>query len=226
MRILLIEDDTMIRESLCAALRSEGMTVDYLDRGEGVGSALKSFPYDLMLLDVGLPGRSGFDVLKQLRADGLDLPVLILTARDAIEDRVKGLDLGADDYLVKPFDIEELLARMRALARRRAGRSQNMMRVGALWLDPAAHAAGIGSDTISLSAREFTLLETLMSHPGMVFSRMQLEEKLYGWNEEIGSNTIEVYIHALRRKLGADLIRTVRGVGYSLNVDTSAGALT
>jgi two-component system response regulator QseB len=170
-----------------------------------------------MLLDLGLPKRDGLDVLKSLRAKGNALPVLIVTARDAIADRVKGLDAGADDYLVKPFDLDELGARMRALIRRHAGRGDSLIRHGTLTLDPVGHQVTLEGNAVALSAREFALLEALMARPGAVLSKSQLEEKIYGWGEEIGSNTVEVYIHSLRKKLGPDLIRNVRGLGYMVS---------
>ena len=170
--------------------------------------------YQLLLLDLGLPKISGLELLKALRRAGNRIPVLILTARDAVADRVAGLDAGADDYLVKPFDLEELAARIRALLRRQAGRAQPEIRLGDLSLNPATHEVRLRGQPVNLSAREFALLHAFLDRPGAVFSRAQLEEKLYGWNEEVESNTVEVYIHALRKKLGADLIKNVRGVGY------------
>ncbi|EJO57037.1 response regulator receiver domain protein [Burkholderia multivorans CF2] len=214
MRILLVEDDRMIAEGVRKALRSDGFAVDWVQDGESALTALGGEAYDLLLLDLGLPKRDGIDVLRTLRARGLSLPVLIVTARDAIADRVKGLDAGADDYLVKPFDLDELGARMRALIRRQAGRSESLIRHGALTLDPASHQVTLDGAPVALSAREFALLEALLARPGAVLSKSQLEEKMYGWGEEIGSNTVEVYIHALRKKLGSDLIRNVRGLGY------------
>ncbi len=214
MRILLVEDDRMIAEGVRKALRTDGFAVDWVQDGDAALTALGGDAYDLLLLDLGLPKRDGIDVLRTLRARGLVLPVLIVTARDAVADRVKGLDAGADDYLVKPFDLDELGARMRALIRRQAGRSESLIRHGALTLDPASHQVTLDGAPVALSAREFALLEALLARPGAVLSKSQLEEKMYGWGEEIGSNTVEVYIHALRKKLGADLIRNVRGLGY------------
>jgi len=219
MRILLVEDDRMIAEGVRKALRAEGCAVDWVEDGESALTAVTGESYDLLLLDLGLPKRDGLDVLRALRSRGLSLPVLILTARDAIADRVKGLDAGADDYLVKPFDLDELGARMRALIRRQSGRSESMIRFGSLTLDPASHQVTQNGVPIALSAREFALLEALLARPGAVLSKNQLEEKMYGWGEEIGSNTVEVYIHALRKKLGADLIRNVRGLGYMIAKD-------
>jgi len=204
----------MIGESLNKALRQSGFTVDWMLDGQAADSALQGAQYDMMLLDLGLPRKSGLDVLKALRQRGDKTPVLVLTARDAVADRVKGLDAGADDYLVKPFDLDELEARIRALLRRQSGRTDLVMRVGDIFLNPATHEVKLRGAVVPLSAREFSLLQTLLDRPGVVFSRVQLEEKLYGWDDEIGSNAVEVYIHSLRKKLGADLIKNVRGVGY------------
>lgn len=216
MRILLVEDDRMIAEGVRKALRAEGFAVDWVHDGDAALNAAGGEPYDLVLLDLGLPKRDGIDVLQRMRARGLTMPVLIVTARDAVADRVKGLDAGADDYLVKPFDLDELGARMRALIRRQAGRSESVIRHGALTLDPATHQVTLEGAPVALSAREFALLEALLARPGAVLSKSQLEEKMYGWGEEIGSNTVEVYIHALRKKLGSELIRNVRGLGYMI----------
>ena len=216
MRILLAEDDPMISASLGKGLRSEGFTVDWVQDGRSAERALETTNYALVLLDLGLPHKDGLAVLRGWRQRGLTVPVLILTARDAVPDRVKGLDSGADDYLVKPFDLTELLARMRALLRRQAGRAQDLIEIGALRLDPAAHTLEYRGQPVALSAREFALLHALMEKPGVVLSREQLEDRLYGWGEEVESNTIEVHIHNLRRKLSPGVIRTVRGVGYRL----------
>ena len=216
MRILLAEDDPMISASLGKGLRSEGFTVDWVQDGRSAERALETTNYALVLLDLGLPHKDGLAVLRGWRQRGLTVPVLILTARDAVPDRVKGLDSGADDYLVKPFDLTELLARMRALLRRQAGRAQDLIEIGALRLDPAAHTLEYRDQPVALSAREFALLHALMEKPGVVLSREQLEDRLYGWGEEVESNAIEVHIHNLRRKLSPGVIRTVRGVGYRL----------
>jgi two-component system response regulator QseB len=216
-RVLLVEDDRMIAEGVRKALRADGCAVDWVQDGAAAVSAAGNEPYDLVLLDLGLPKRDGLDVLRSLRASGRDVPVMIVTARDAISDRVKGLDAGADDYLVKPFDLDELGARMRALVRRRAGRSDGLIRHGTLTLDPATHEVTLHGEPVALSAREFTLLAALLARPGAVLSKSQLEEKIYGWGEEIGSNAVEVYVHALRKKLGPDLIGNVRGLGYMIN---------
>jgi len=214
MRLLLIEDDAMIGESVRKGLRQDGFTVDWVRDGRAGELALEDRVHDLVLLDLGLPARDGLDVLKSLRRKGNPVPVLVVTARDAVPDRVAGLNAGADDYLIKPFDLEELSARIYALLRRKSGRVESVVRHGALTLDPAAHEARLDGEALNLSAREFALLAALLEHPGVVLSVPQLEEKIYGWDDEVGSNTIEVYIHSLRKKLGAEFIRNVRGVGY------------
>lgn len=214
MRLLLVEDDSMIGDSVRLGLRQDGFTVDWVRDGRGAELALHNEVYDLLLLDLGLPKKDGLEVLKTLRHRGNRIPVLILTARDGVADRVKGLDAGADDYLVKPFDLDELAARIRALLRRQSGRAEPAIQFGDLRLNPATREVTFQGKPLSLSAREFSLLEVFLNRPGVVLSREQLEEKLYGWGEEVQSNTVEVYIHALRRKLGQEFIRNVRGVGY------------
>lgn len=214
MRLLLVEDDAMIGESLRQGLRQDGYTVDWVQDGRAAETALTDPAYALVLLDLGLPKKDGLALLQGLRAHGNRVPVLILTARDAIADRVRGLDAGADDYLVKPFSLEELGARIRALLRRQAGRAEPVVQVGAVTLDPATRSVTHEGRPVALSAREYALLEALLARPGAVLSRAQLEEKLYGWGQEVESNTVEVYIHALRRKLGPSFIKNVRGVGY------------
>lgn len=214
MRALLVEDDAMIGRSVQTWLKSQGVALDWVRDGVAADAALRAGSYDVVLLDLGLPRKSGLDVLRDLRARRDRVPVLILTARDAIADRVAGLDAGADDYLVKPFDLDELSARMRALERRSAGQATPVLAHGDLELDPAARRVTRAGEPVSLSAREFAVLHALLQRPGVPLSRAQLEEKLYGWGEEVESNAIEVHIHALRRKLGAECIRTVRGVGY------------
>lgn len=216
MRVLLVEDDPMIGDSLRKGLRMEGFTVDWVQDGRSAELAVETTHYALVLLDLGLPKKDGLSVLRGWRERGSTVPVLILTARDAVPDRVAGLDGGADDYLVKPFDLTELLARMRALLRRQAGRARDLIEVGALRLDPVAHAIDYRGQPVQLSAREFALLHALAESPGVVLSREQLEDRLYGWGEEVESNAVEVHVHNLRRKLSAQLIRTVRGVGYRL----------
>jgi len=216
MRILLVEDDPMIGESVVSGLAGEGHAVDWVRDGVAAEAAVATTPYALVLLDLGLPRRDGLDVLKSLRARKLDLPVLVMTARDTVRDRVAGLDAGADDYLVKPFDLDELSARVRALTRRAAGRAEPLVECGPLVLNPATHAVRWHGTPVEVSGREFTLLAALAERPGAVVSRAQLEEKLYGWNESIGSNAVEVHIHNLRRKFGDEVIHTVRGLGYRL----------
>ncbi|PLZ03547.1 DNA-binding response regulator [Burkholderia sp. WAC0059] len=216
MRLLLVEDDGMIGETVVEAMRREGYAVDWARDGREAELSLGNGVYDLVLLDLSLPKLGGVDVLGRYRARGGDAPVLILSARDAIESRIAGLDAGADDYLVKPFDLNELAARVRALLRRRTGQTQPRYTHGDLALDPAAHEATLGGRPLSLIPREFSLLQALIEKPARVFTRAELEEKLYGWGEEVGSNTIEVHVHSLRRKLGPEQIVTVRGVGYRL----------
>ncbi|MEO8717812.1 MAG: response regulator transcription factor [Burkholderiales bacterium] len=216
MRLLLVEDDAMIGESLEEGLRAENYAVDWVRDGAAATLAIANGVYDLVLLDLGLPRKEGLEVLADYRKSGGGAPVIVITARDATSDRVRGLDAGADDYLVKPFEFEELFARMRALLRRGAGRADPELRFAGLTLNPATREASIEGRTLGLTAREFALLQALMRRPGEVVSRAALEEQLYGWNEEIASNTVEVHIHALRRKIGAGLIRNVRGVGYKM----------
>jgi two-component system response regulator QseB len=216
MRILLSEDDAMIGDAVQRGLRRHGFTVDWVRDGLQAEQALAVESYDLLLLDLGLPRRQGLDVLKALRNRGADLPVMIITARDAVTDRVAGLDAGADDYVVKPFDLAELAARIRALLRRHGGRAGNVIEHQGVSLDTAAHTVTRDGVPVELSAREFALLHALMERPGQILSKSQLEERLYGWGEEVESNVVEVYVHSLRRKLGADFIRTVRGLGYRL----------
>lgn len=214
MRLLLVEDDPMIGEAIRAGLRREGFTVDWVREGGSAGPALDTEPFELLLLDLGLPGGDGLQLLKTLRGRGSALPVLIITARDAVADRVAGLDAGADDYLVKPFALEELAARIRALLRRKSGRPEPRLEHLGVALDPATHRVTRDGADVALSPREFALLELLLERPGAILSRGQLEERLYGWGEEVESNAVEVHIHGLRRKLGAQFILTVRGVGY------------
>jgi two-component system response regulator QseB len=213
-RLLLVEDDTMIGEGLRKGLRQDGFSVDWVTDGAMAQAALDCGSYDLLLLDFGLPKKPGLELLRNLRRKNNAIPVLVITARDAVADRVLGLDAGADDYLVKPFDFEELEARIRALLRRRSGRVDSIIRHGDITLNPATHEVSLKGTPVALSGREFSLLHALLDRPGAVLSRAQLEEKLYGWDQEIESNAIEVHIHALRKKLGASLIRNVRGVGY------------
>jgi len=213
-RCLLVEDDEMIGESLRAALRRHGMAIDWVRDGRAADAVLASERFDAVLLDLGLPQRSGLDVLKALRARGNATPVIVLTARDALTDKVAGLDAGADDYLVKPFELDELLARLRAVGRRSSGRAEPVLQVADLRLDPATREVSRDGKAVLLSAREFAVLQALMERPGAIVSRAQLEDRLYGWGEELESNAISVYVHQLRKKLGDDRIHTVRGVGY------------
>lgn len=214
MRLLVVEDDVMLGEALQVGLRQQGFSVDWLKDGVAAQQALQTEPFAAVVLDLGLPRRSGIDVLKELRGQGGGLPVLILTARDRVEDRIGGLDAGADDYMIKPFDLGELAARLRALIRRANGSPSPLICVGPLQLDPASHKVSLRGEDKPLSAREFAVLQELMRLPGRVISRQQLESRLYAWDEELESNAIDVYIHHLRRKLGAEVIRTLRGVGW------------
>ena len=214
MRILIVEDDTMIGESLREALRAQGLAADWVRDGKLADEVLASERFDAVLLDLGLPQRSGLEVLSALRARGDTTPVIVVTARDAPADKVAGLDRGADDYLAKPFELDELLARLRAVTRRRAGRASTTLEVADLRLDTATHEVCRGGRAVLLSAREFALLAALLERPGAIVSRAQLEDRLYGWGEELESNAISVYMHQLRRKLGDDLLHTVRGLGY------------
>lgn len=214
MRLLLVEDDTMIGESVLDLLRAEHYAVDWVKDGEMAETALGTQTYDLVLLDLGLPRRDGLTVLRSLRARKERIPVLIATARDSVEQRIEGLDAGADDYVLKPYDLDELLARIRALLRRAAGRAEPVYEHKGVSINPATREVMVGDEAVVLSAREWAVLEPLLARPGMVLSRTQLEEKLYGWKDEISSNAVEVYIHGLRKKLGAELIQNVRGVGY------------
>lgn len=214
MRLLLVEDDPMIGKSVREGLRLDGYTVDLVQDGVSAALALKQETYDLVLLDLGLPRKSGMEVLTDLRRHKNIIPVLILTARDTVADRIAGLDAGADDYLVKPFNLDELAARIRALLRRKSGHLEPVIEHGRLLMNSATHEVTLDGCPISLSAREFSLLCTLMQQAGSPLSRTQIEQSLYGWDEEIESNAVEVYIHALRRKLGSEMIRNIRGVGY------------
>ncbi|MEG0920715.1 MAG: response regulator [Comamonas sp.] len=219
MRILLVEDDEMIGEVVLDALRAEGWAVDWVKDGEMAQTALATGDYDLVLLDLGLPKRDGLAVLRDMRSQRQRTPVLVATARDAIADRVAGLDAGADDYIIKPYDLDELFARIRALVRRASGRAEPEYTWGTVRVMPATHEAWVDGKPVSLSAREWAVLEPLIARPGRVLSRAQLEEKLYSWRDEVSSNAVEVYIHGVRKKLGADLIQNVRGLGYLVPVE-------
>ncbi|MGF6211388.1 response regulator [Comamonas sp. 4034] len=214
MRILLVEDDQMIGEVVLDALRAESWAVDWVKDGAMAETALSTGGYDLVLLDLGLPHVDGLQVLRGMRARKMRIPVLIATARDAIADRVAGLDAGADDYIIKPYDLDELFARIRALVRRASGRAEPEYVWGKVRIVPATHEAFVDGSPVGLSAREWAVLEPLIARPGRVLSRPQLEEKLYSWRDDISSNAVEVYIHGVRKKLGADLIQNVRGLGY------------
>ena len=216
MRLLLVEDDTMIGRAVRQGLGDAGFAVDWVMDGHAASRALANGVYDLAVLDLGLPGQDGMAVLKQLRGGGNAVPVLIATARDAVADRIAGLNAGADDYVLKPFDLDELIARIRALLRRHAGAGSPLLGCGGLALDPLRREVSLNGEAVALSAREFAVLEALLQRPGAVLSREQLEDSVYGWTEEIGSNAIEVHLHHLRRKLGAQTIRNVRGVGYKV----------
>jgi DNA-binding response OmpR family regulator len=214
MRLLLVEDDTMIGEAVLDLLRAEHYAVDWVRDGEMAATAAKAQSYDLILLDLGLPRRDGLEVLRELRARKDRVPVLIATARDSVQQRVQGLDAGADDYILKPYDLDELLARIRALLRRASGRAEPVYEHLGVSINTATREVMAQGEPVVLSAREWAVLEPLIARPGMVLSRAQLEEKLYGWKDDVSSNAVEVYIHGVRKKLGAGLIQNVRGVGY------------
>jgi two-component system response regulator QseB len=213
-RLLLVEDDAMIGRSLQQGLRQDGYAIDWVRDGQAARVSLQNEDYALVLLDLSLPRLSGRELLLELRQRRNPIPVLIVTAHDSVADRVEGLDAGADDYLVKPFSFEELTARIRALLRRQGGAAEPILQQGALSLNPSTHEVRVDGAPVHLSAREFALLEALLRRPGVPLSRSQLENSLYGWGQEIGSNAVEVHIHSLRRKIGADRIENVRGVGY------------
>ena len=219
MRILLIEDDAMIGKAVRRGLADAGFAVDWVTDGRAAELALDNGVYDLAVLDLGLPRKDGMAILASLRSMGNAMPVLIASARDTARDRIAGLEAGADDYVLKPFDLDELVARVRALLRRNAGSGSPLLKFGALVLDPLRKVVTQGDATIDLSAKEFAVLEALMQRPGAVLSRAQLEESVYGWGDEVGSNAIEVHLHHLRKKLGAAVIKNVRGVGYRVTED-------
>ncbi len=216
MRLLLVEDDPLLGEGIQQGFSLQGETLDWLRNGQHALNALASNEFDLLILDLGLPDMDGLDLLSELRRRGDKLPVLILTARDQVADRIRGLDCGADDYLIKPFDMNELRARIRALLRRHAGASSSKLNHANIEVDPANREVFRDGKIVSLSRREYSLLVELLQHQGRVFTRDQLGERLYGWNEEVESNTVEVHIHHLRKKLGSELIKTIRGVGYRI----------
>lgn len=218
MRLLLIEDDPLIGKNIREGLRREGYSVDWVRDGWAGERSLGDEAYDLLLLDLGIPRKDGLALLTDIRGVGNATPVLVITARDGIGDRVMGLDCGADDYLVKPFSMAELSARVRALRRRSAGRTETVLRAGELELDPLTHEARLRGRSVALSQREFALLERLMRRPGAVVSKSQFEQSIYGWGEEVDSNAIEVHVSNLRKKLGSAVIETVRGVGYRIGL--------
>jgi DNA-binding response OmpR family regulator len=217
MRILLVEDDGQLGESLEAALNLENYAVDWLRSGAQVRSALSTAPYDLVILDLGLPEVPGIQVLRQIRQDKLDLPVLLLTARNTVQDKVDGLDSGADDYLTKPFEMDELFARVRSLLRRKSKLKATLLEAANLVVDPSDHTVKFQDELVDLTAREYAILEILMRNLGRFVSRARLEEGIYSWGDEVGSNTVEVYVSRLRKRFGAELIQTMRGVGYRIS---------
>jgi DNA-binding response OmpR family regulator len=216
MRLLLVEDDPQLGDGLAVGLRQRGYVVDWVRDGVAADLALQNDDYAVLVLDLGLPRLAGMEVLKRLRQRGQQIPALLLTARDATEDKIEGLDSGADDYLVKPVPLDELAARVRALVRRASGRSAPTLQHGELTLDPAARSLTRDGASVNVSAMEFSLLQTLLENRGRVLTRAQLESAIYGWDEEPGSNALEVHIHNLRRKLGSEVIKTLRGVGYTV----------
>jgi two-component system OmpR family response regulator len=213
-RILLVEDDAMIGDAICVALKDEAYAVDWVKDGVAAGLALANAEHQAVLLDLGLPKRDGLEVLRRLRSQGNKVPVIIITARETLEDRVTGLDVGADDYLLKPFEVPELLARLRAVIRRQGGQAGSILTNGSISLDPASREARRGDSVQRLSAREFALLHALLLQPGKILTRADLESRIYGWNEEVESNAVDFLIHSVRKKLGADAIRNVRGAGW------------
>ena len=224
MRILLVEDDALLGDGINAGLKLADYAVDWVRDGESARLALLDHPYVACILDLGLPKRDGLSVLKDLRGRGSRLPVLILTARDTSTDKISGLDAGADDYLTKPFDLPELLARLRAIVRRATGDASPTLEHDGVILEPAAKRVSFKGQTVPLSAREYTLLHDMLRHKTQIRTRSQLEESLYAWGEETGSNTVEVYVHHLRKKFGSGFIRTIRGLGYRLGEEGSSGA--
>ncbi|HEX2566084.1 MAG TPA: response regulator transcription factor [Burkholderiales bacterium] len=214
MRLLLVEDDGMVGQAVREGLRQDGFSIDWVQDGAAAETALRTEPYDCLLLDLGLPKKSGLDVLRGLRSRRNAIPVVVITARDAVPDRIAGLDAGADDYVVKPFDLEEVAARVRAVVRRRQGRGEPEIEHRGLVLKPAARQAEFRGAPLQLSRREFAVLEALAARPGSILSRQQIEQHVYGWGEEVESNAVEVFVHSIRKKLGPDFIVTVRGAGY------------
>ena len=217
MRLLLVEDDLMLGEALQDALMPHSYVVDWVKDGESALKSLRREHFEIIILDIGLPGMDGFEVLKKLRSENFEVPVLLLTARDSLTDKVTGLDAGADDYLLKPFDLDELLARLRALSRRAAGRAIPFINYGKLCINPENHSVSYDNQPIVLARREYMVLIKLLENTGRVLSREQLEQSLYGWLDDVDSNALEVHIHHIRKKIPVDLNRTVRGVGYTIN---------
>ena len=216
-RILLVEDDPMIGEAVSVALKDAAYAVDWVRDGVAAGSVLEHGEHQAVLLDLGLPKRDGLEMLRRLRQTGNSVPVIVITARDGVDDRIKGLDFGADDYLVKPFDVNELLARLRAIIRRQGGTAAPVLSNGRVSLDPTTREARCGDAVQLLSAREFALLHALLLRPGAILTRAELEERIYGWNEEVESNAVDFLIHGVRKKLGADVIKNVRGAGWMVS---------
>jgi len=216
MRVLIVEDDPLLGDALAAGLKQRGFEADWVQNGHDAQAAIRVEPFAAVVLDLGLPGLGGLELLRGERARGNKVPVLILTARDAVQDRIAGLDSGADDYVVKPTDLDELAARLRALVRRSKGEPAPVLQIGPLVLDPAARMVTLGGQAMDLPPREFTLLQELMLNAGRVLSREQLEERMYRWGDEVESNAVEVHVHHLRRKLGAQIVKTIRGVGYMM----------
>ncbi len=217
MRVLLVKDDPMIGESLAQSLKAAAYAVDWVRDGHAALHAVATQAYGMMLLDLGLPRRDGMDVLRTVRAGANALPVVVITARDTVEDRISGLDHGADDYVLKPFDMAELLARMRAVIRRQGGAAGPLFSNGHMCLDPVSKEVSVGDEKTLLSGKEFALLHALMVRPGAILSRAELEDRLYGWNQEVESNAVEFLIHSLRKKLGSDAIKNVRGMGWMVS---------
>lgn len=225
MRLLLVEDDELLGDAVKTGLMQFDYIVDWLKDGDAAKAALRTENFELIILDLGLPKLSGLSLLQHLRHEGNQTPVIILTARESIEDRVKGLDSGADDYLIKPFDLNELSARIRALVRRSQGRADTVIQYRNVTLDPASHTVMIDNETINVPRREFALLQKLLENTGQVLSREQLMQSIYGWEEDVDSNALEVHIHNLRKKLNANYIRTIRGIGYMAEKQDQTGAL-
>lgn len=222
MRLLLVEDDDLLGDAVKTGLTQFGYIVDWLKDGEAARSVIKSESFELIILDLGLPKLSGLGFLQSIRAEGNNTPVMILTARDSVEDKVKGLDSGADDYLIKPFDLNELSARVRALVRRSQGRADTVLQYRNIILDPAAHTVSVDEIIVNVPRREFSLLQKLLENSGQVLSREQLMQSIYGWDEDVDSNVLEVHVHNLRKKLNANFIRTIRGIGYMAEKNESS----